>query len=80
MATAVFAIAMGLVTNTLGKVVVATVGGGPRFGLALGALFLPVAAAIAVPLATDRLSRAGCRPGTPARSSCPWVLARLPQA
>lgn len=50
MATAVLAIGFGLVTNTVGKVVVASVGGGPRFGLTLAGLFVPVAAAIAVPL------------------------------
>lgn len=50
MSTAVFAIGMGLITNTVGKVVVATVGGGPRFGLTLAALLLPVAAAITAAL------------------------------
>lgn len=50
MELALFSVGMGLVTNTIGKVVVATAGGGLRFGGTLAALFVPVAAVVAVAL------------------------------
>jgi uncharacterized membrane protein (DUF4010 family) len=45
--TALHAIALGLATNTLGKLVFAWVGGGHRFALRLLALLVPVALAVA---------------------------------
>lgn len=48
--TAVAAIGAGLATNTLAKIVVATIAGGGRFAALLGALLLPVALAVAVML------------------------------
>ena len=50
MGTAVAAIAAGLVTNTLGKLIVATVAGGPRFAAALLACLGPAAVVVAVVL------------------------------
>jgi uncharacterized membrane protein (DUF4010 family) len=50
-ATAVLACGAALATNTAVKLVLAGIAGGPRFALRLGALLLPVAAAVAVGLA-----------------------------
>jgi uncharacterized membrane protein (DUF4010 family) len=47
---AIAAIGAGLVTNTVGKLVVATVGGGARFAGALALCFLPAAVAVAAAL------------------------------
>lgn len=48
--TAVAAIGAGLATNTIGKLVVATIAGGARFSAVLGLLLLPVAVLVALAL------------------------------
>jgi uncharacterized membrane protein (DUF4010 family) len=50
LSAALVAIALGLATNTVGKLLVALAGGGPRFSGRLLLLFLPVTAAVAAGL------------------------------